>query len=139
MGTDSRRGDGDLGDRVRKAVAGPVTEAEKLLAELHNAPLETTLPILVSGWGRGLAAGLEELASAVDAGQRPQADLPEPARQQPPRVDDADAQRPEPNDSERRDLAEVSMEQLGEEARRSREEVAEASREADQARRDLKE
>ena len=46
MGTDSRRGNGDLHDRVHRAIAGPVTEAEKLLAELHDAPLETTLPIL---------------------------------------------------------------------------------------------
>jgi hypothetical protein len=137
MGTDSRRGDGDLRERVHRAVAGPVTEAEKLLAELPDAPVETTLPILVSGWGRGLAAGLEELASAVGAVQHPQADLPQPAQQQPSRVDAADAPQPPSKDSERRDLDEAGVERLTEEARRSREETAEASREADEARRDL--
>jgi len=137
MGTDSRRGNGDLHDRVHRAIAGPVTEAEKLLAELHDAPLETTLPILVSGWGRGLAAGLQELASAVGAVPPPQGDLGQPTPLRPPQPDDADAPQPPSDDPERRDLDEAGVEQLTEEARRSREETAEASREADETRRDL--
>jgi hypothetical protein len=67
--------------------------------------------------------------------EHPRVDPPQPAQQHPPQLHDEP--RPPSKDSERRDLDEISDEQLTEEARRSREKVAEASRKADEARRDL--
>jgi len=61
-----------LRERVQQAIAGPVGESERLLNDLPTADAETKLSILVSGWGRGLSAALEELAIAIDdlQGQR---------------------------------------------------------------------
>jgi hypothetical protein len=53
-------------ERVLRAIEAPVEEAAKLLAELTDADAHTRLTIALDGWGRGLAAGLEELAVAVD-------------------------------------------------------------------------
>ena len=53
-------------ERVQKAIEAPVDEAAKLLAESPAADLETRLAMRIDGWGRGLAAGLEELAIAVE-------------------------------------------------------------------------
>lgn len=58
-------------ERVRKAVERPVADAVKLLDEAQTADTETRLMMLINGWGRGLAAGLEELALAVDELRRP--------------------------------------------------------------------
>src|SRR5439155_17502832 len=55
-----------LRQRVRKAIEGPVGQADKLLADLGAADDATKLEILISGWGRGLSAALEELAIAVE-------------------------------------------------------------------------
>jgi hypothetical protein len=55
-----------LRERIRLAIEAPVGEAEKLLSELKDADSETRLSILISGWSRGLASALEELAIAVD-------------------------------------------------------------------------
>ena len=55
-----------LRERVQQAIAGPVGESERLLNDLPTADAETKLSILVSGWGRGLSAALEELAIAID-------------------------------------------------------------------------
>ena len=77
-----------LRERIRRAVQEPVNEAEKLLDELQDADGETKLSILISGWGRGLAAGLEELAIAID--EQPQ---------QPATVA-SDSSRPEPTTDE---------------------------------------
>ncbi|HST14684.1 MAG TPA: hypothetical protein VLJ44_07530 [Gaiellaceae bacterium] len=52
-------------ERVQKAIEAPVAEATKLLEESGGADLETRLAMRIDGWGRGLAAGLEELAIAV--------------------------------------------------------------------------
>lgn len=52
-------------DRVTKAIEAPVEAATKLLDESRAADLETRLAMRIDGWGRGLAAGLEELAIAV--------------------------------------------------------------------------
>jgi hypothetical protein len=59
-----------LRERIREAIAQPVAEAEKLLSELTDVDRETKLSILISGWGRGLAAALEELAIAIDEHMR---------------------------------------------------------------------
>ena len=45
-----------LGERVRQAIERPVEESEKLLAELGEADAATRLPLLLSGWFRGLGA-----------------------------------------------------------------------------------
>ncbi|HZT14567.1 MAG TPA: hypothetical protein VFA19_01345 [Gaiellaceae bacterium] len=48
------------------AIDAPVTEAVRTLDRSPGTDLEARLSILINGWGRGLAAGLEELAIAVD-------------------------------------------------------------------------
>jgi hypothetical protein len=52
-------------ERVKKAIEAPVDEATKLLGESRDADVETRLAMRIDGWGRGLAAGLEELAIAI--------------------------------------------------------------------------
>jgi hypothetical protein len=52
-------------ERVKTAIEAPVAEAAKLLDESRGSDVETRLAMLIDGWGRGLAAGLEELAIAV--------------------------------------------------------------------------
>ena len=54
-------------DRVQKAIEGPVAEAVKLLDGARGADAETRLTMLINGWGRGMAAGLEELAIAIES------------------------------------------------------------------------
>jgi hypothetical protein len=43
-----------------------VSEAVSLLDQSHGADIETRLMMLINGWGRGLAAGLEELALGIE-------------------------------------------------------------------------
>jgi hypothetical protein len=57
-------------ERVTRAIEAPVADAAKLLAESAGADLETRLAMRIDGWGRGLAAGLEELAIAVTEARR---------------------------------------------------------------------
>jgi hypothetical protein len=52
-------------ERVKKAIEAPVEAAGKLLDESPRGDVETRLAMLIDGWGRGLAAGLEELAIAL--------------------------------------------------------------------------
>lgn len=52
-------------ERVKQAIEAPVAEAAKLLDESRSSDVETRLVMLIDGWGRGLAAGIEELAIAV--------------------------------------------------------------------------
>jgi hypothetical protein len=51
--------------RVHEAVEAAVRDAADL-AERSNADGETRLRMVVDGWGRGLAAALEELAVSLD-------------------------------------------------------------------------
>jgi len=124
-------------ERVRQAVEAPVGEADKLLAELENADAETRLSILISGWGRGLAAGLEELALAVDELQRqelstvPPLTSPAPAPTRPSRPSSTE------NRSAQADLADASEGQLADEARRSRGATADMRQETEEAKREL--
>jgi len=53
-------------ERVRRAIEAPVSEAVSLLDQSHGADIETRLMMLINGWGRGLAAGLEELALGIE-------------------------------------------------------------------------
>lgn len=128
--------DGDvLRARVHRAIAHPVAEAEKLLAELDDASIETTMPILLSGWGRGLAAGLEELARAIDQLGRPPAAPATAAPPPQPRGHDEPLQPARHGD--RRELSGAGERELEEAALRSREETAEAARHTDDARREM--
>jgi ActR/RegA family two-component response regulator len=124
-------------ERVRQALAGPVAEGEKLLADLQDADADTSLSILVSGWFRGLAAALEELAIAVDDL------LARPATETAvsPAPSERNEATPSPpaaaESSERVDLGEADPEQMSEEARKSREETAKLRKEAERDRRRL--
>jgi hypothetical protein len=133
-----------LRERVQQAIAGPVGESEKLLNDLPTADAETKLSILVSGWGRGLSAALEELAIAIDdlQGQRttetPAATPPSKQAETPaatPPSKQAEETSSEP--TERTDLTNADEAQLIDEARKSREETADAREKAKQARRQL--
>jgi hypothetical protein len=121
-----------LRERVQQAIAGPVGESERLLNDLPTADAETKLSILISGWGRGLSAALEELAIAIDdlQGQRT---TETPAAT--PLSRQAEETSSEP--AERTDLTNADEGQLIDEARKSREETADAREKAKQARRQL--
>jgi hypothetical protein len=95
-------------ERVQRAVEGPVAEAMKLLDEARGADTETRLMILINGWGRGLSAGLEELALAIEGLRRAEAPEPmphrtrdEPPPEQPEAPESADA--PDESNEERPD------------------------------------
>jgi hypothetical protein len=121
-----------LRERVQQAIAGPVGESERLLNDLPTADAETKLSILVSGWGRGLSAALEELAIAIDdlQGQRT---TETPATTPPSKQAEETSSEP----TERTDLTNADEAQLIDEARKSREETADAREKAKQARRQL--
>lgn len=127
---------GGLRERIRQAIEAPVAEAEKLLADLKDADGETRLTILISGWSRGLASALEELAIAVDELYRPgERATAEPSQEA------NDQAVPEQTATEeqtaRADLDEAGEDRLLDEARRSREETAELQEQTEQARREL--
>ena len=128
MGDDANR----LRKRVRDAIEGPVSESEKLLNDLTTATADTRLAIQISGWGRGLAAALEEIAIAVDElrSKSPPRDDEQP-RAQREMVQEADSEpgrtKPEPQ----------SEEQLLNAARTSREETAKLHENTEAARREL--
>ena len=115
-----------LRERIRRAIQEPVDEAEKLLDELQDADGETKLSILISSWGRGLAAGLEELAIAIDEQPQPQ---PATAAAESPRSEptpgDVQTREPEEREDASADHTPANEEQLLEEAKQSREKTAE--------------
>jgi hypothetical protein len=122
-------------ERIRKAIEGPVEYAEKLLAELQDADPDIRLAALINGWGRGLAAGLEELALAVE-------DLrTRPEREPSPVPGQAELRAPEPegDHSEPPDLENASEGELRREAERSRDEIAAQREQGEEARRELDE
>jgi hypothetical protein len=124
-----------LRQRIQRAIEAPVGEAEKLLNELQDADSETRLSILISGWSRGLAAALEELAIAVDELQH---SGPSAETGTPPVDEEAVSEHaPAEEQAADADLEEAGDERLLEEARRSREETAELREETEQARRKL--
>jgi hypothetical protein len=124
-----------LRERVHEAIEQPVEEAQKLLSELTTADAETKLSILISGWGRGLAAAFEELAIAVDELRQ----YDEPPEGRPARLEQAHPSR-RPDGDEQRGEAERGdgdEERLLDEARKSREQTGELRKEAEQVRREL--
>ena len=105
---------------MQKAIEAPVAEAAKLREESRGAAVETRLAMLIDGWGRGLAAGLEELAVSVAELRRVRAPeepaAPPATRPVPVAGDEAE---PERHEHEARD-----EEELRAEAARSREATA---------------
>ena len=128
-----------LRERIRQAIAAPVEEAEKLLGELKHADGETRLSILISGWSRGLAAALEELAIAVDELRQPGPSATT-ATSPPPKIEEGVSEQAVTETEEQAahaDLEESGEERLLDEARRSREETAELQKQSELARREL--
>jgi hypothetical protein len=117
---------------VHEAIERSVSESETLLAELDSKDVETRLPLLVTGWLRGIAAALEELAIAVDDLQaRAEGDDAPAAPEAAPRGTESQAaEDTEKGDRPAQQRAEADEEGLLEEARRSREETAEVREEA---------
>jgi hypothetical protein len=81
--------------RVQQAIEGSVAEAMNLLDEARGADTETRLIILINGWGRGLSAGLDELALAIEGIRRAGAPEPMPHRAR----DERQAEQPEASES----------------------------------------
>jgi hypothetical protein len=126
-----------LRERIRQAIEAPVGEAEKLLNELKDADGETKLSILISGWSRGLAAALEELAIAVDELRQP-GPRATAETSPPPKAEGGDSEQAATEEqAAHADLEEAGDERLLDEARRSREETAELRKQTEQARREL--
>jgi hypothetical protein len=89
-------------ERVQQAVESSVAEAMKLLDEARGADTETRLMILINGWGRGLSAGLEELALAIEGFRRADAVEPMPHHtrdERPPEQPEASESADVPDDS----------------------------------------
>ena len=115
-----------LRERIRRAIQESVDEAEKLLDELRDADGETKLSILVSGWGRGLAAGLEELAITIDEQPQPHpATAASDSSRPEPTPDEVQTREPEEREDASADHTPADEEQLLEEAKQSREKTAE--------------
>jgi hypothetical protein len=129
-----------LHERIHEALEEPVEEAEKLLSELTSPDAETKLSILISGWGRALAAALEELAIAID-------ELREADVRVTPEWDEATATHAQAEEQTATDDRSEQSEQLGagdvgeqrliDEAKKSREATAELRQEGEQARHEL--
>jgi hypothetical protein len=109
-------------ERVRKAVEGPVSEALKLLDEARSADTETRLVMLINGWGRGLAAGLEELALAIDDLRRLNSPEPSPhaADDEPRREPNEGGQTEDAASADRKASDEPDEEEVTEERLRAR-------------------
>ena len=81
-------------DRVHEAIAAAVREAAELLERSGGVDAETRLQLLVDGWGRGLAAGLEELAVTLD--ELRLHERPQPPREPEPELRVEAGEPPEP-------------------------------------------
>ncbi len=126
-----------LRERVQRALEGPVGESERLLTDLPNADAETKLSLLISGWGRGVSAALEELAIAIDElrEQRTTARLDPTERGQ--ATEQKQPHAAAGSSSKQAERTGLNEEQLIDEARESSEETAEVRKEAERVRRDL--
>jgi hypothetical protein len=112
-------------ERIRRAIQEPVSEAEKLLGELQDADGETKLSILISGWGRGLAAGLEELAIAIEEQPQKPATVASDSSRPEPAPNEVQTREPQERKDASADHTAADEEQLLEEAKRSREKTTE--------------
>jgi hypothetical protein len=106
------------------------------LHDLKDADGETRLSILISGWSRGLAAALEELAIAVDELRQP--DARATTETLPPEAEEGVSEQAATEEqAAHAELEEAGDERLLDEARRSREQTAELQKQTEQARREL--
>jgi hypothetical protein len=64
--------------RVQRAIAGYVDASQEVLLQLDSADEATKLTAFASGWFRGLAAVLEEIAVEIDQIRTPEGEAPEP-------------------------------------------------------------
>jgi hypothetical protein len=84
-------------ERVRAAIDASVDAASRLREETPETEIEARLLAVIDGWGRGLAAGLEELAVAVEELRRlarePGEATPAPERQPAETATDDNAER----------------------------------------------
>jgi hypothetical protein len=126
-----------LRERIRLAIEAPVEEAEKLLNELKDADGETRLSILISGWSRGLASALEELAIAVDELRQPGPHATTETSPPPQAREGVSDQAVTEDRAPHADFEEAGDERLVDEVRRSREETAKLQKQTEQARREL--
>jgi hypothetical protein len=119
-----------LRERIHTAIQGPVDEATKLIDTSEELDEHTRITLLLNGWFRGVSAGLEELATAIEELQRSDQDAlaPEPESSETA----VPAQRNgEPAEERDRSLEDSSEAQLLEEARASRQETEALRREAE--------
>jgi hypothetical protein len=111
-----------LRQRVQRAIASPVDDAQRLLVQTPHAGEHERLTILVEGWFRGLAAAIEEVAIELDElhRQRFAREPPVPSETEPETPRPA-GETPEP----RRDEHEGDQDEaaLAERARASRKET----------------
>ena len=128
-----------LRKRIRQAIEAPVGEAERLLNQLKDADSETRLTILISGWSRGLASALEELAIAVDELRQPGARARAETETGPATAAEEAVTEQAATEGQvsRGDLEEAGDDRLIDDARRSREQTAELQEQTEQARREL--
>ncbi len=126
-----------LRERVQQAITEPVSESERLLDQLESSDLEAKLSILISGWGRGLAAALEELAVALDdlRNQRSSATPAPPLKRQVGEEQSADSA--PTSGATQADSQVLDEQQLIEQAKKSSEETAALGAETEEVRRDL--
>jgi hypothetical protein len=124
-------------DRVHAAIQDAVDAAEQELEELRDGETESKLSILISGWGRGLAAALEELAVAVDELELQTSQAVAQAADEP--TTEAVSLPHEGSSAavDQADLEDADEGQLIEEARRSRAATAELREKGEEARREL--
>jgi hypothetical protein len=126
-----------LRERIQLAIEAPVGEAAKLLNDLKDADSETRLTILISGWSRGLASALEELAIAVDELHQP-GDRATAEPSPPTAAEEAVPEQTAPEEqAAQADVEEADDDRLVDEVRRSREQTAELQKQTEQARREL--
>jgi hypothetical protein len=123
-----------LRERIRHAIQEPVTGSAKLLDGLKDPAMETKLSIQISGWGRGLAAGLEELAIAIEQLQQQPTTVDTASPTTKPVPERAPEQAPQEEQEARADVTRADEEKLLEEAKRSREETAQARKETESTR-----
>ena len=126
---DSRVG---VRERVQRAIESPVVEAERVLAATPHAKPHERLSILMTGWFRGIAGALDELAIELDSLR---ADEPPPAHEPPPRMqprrDDEHPTGNEADESQERDESDATEAELAERARASRAETEAVREERD--------
>ena len=82
------RPDTSVRERVQRAIAERVDASEQTLLELEHADDLTRLTTFASGWFRGLAAALEEIALEIDQLRGPEEALEPPAGGEVPRLDE---------------------------------------------------